>query len=41
MGEILSISAFIIFNKITLFLAALIPIIILFHKKKFFLILKF
>ena len=34
MGEMLSISAFIIFNKITLFLSALIPIIILFHKKK-------
>lgn len=36
MSEILSISVFIIFNKITLFLSAVIPIIILLlHKKKF------
>ena len=34
MGEMLSISAFVIFNKITLFLSALIPILILFQKKK-------
>lgn len=34
MGEMLSISVFIIFNKITLFLSVLIPIIILFQKNK-------
>ncbi len=34
MGEILSLSAYIIFNKITLFLGCFIPIILLFFKKK-------
>ena len=36
MGEMLSVSAYIIFNKITLFLGCFIPFIILFSKKKFF-----
>ncbi len=35
MGEVLSISAYVIFNKITLFLGCFIPLIILFFKKKF------
>ena len=34
MGEILTISAYIVFNKITLFLGSFIPIIILLFKKK-------